>query len=329
MHNSDIKLRFTTKNYKIFHNKSLVLCDAQGKEDSQFHFQIGFILNDNKKNKFQSLEAKLKDSISCINGTNTRKLLFTKKLSFFYFLLDSFKLEATSIRIIQKAKNEKEYSFTLNKEQTKVVQEPNRDLSSLFITDTFKNKNETFYLGYEKPKDIFNNYEPLCSILIYPNKILSKKLYLFPTSSQALTNTIFALKNNAAINFQSVGIPYVEYHPSHSSPSYDRDIQTRINLQTAIAEILAHLEKPKCFRKNGSEKANVFKSLAKDISQGVSLEIISNQLNRRDTWKFLAQHRDPWGFFSFFKGKTHSLIVWQELEEMISQYKQPSPTLRI
>ncbi|MCH9754807.1 MAG: hypothetical protein K0U11_03025, partial [Gammaproteobacteria bacterium] len=68
------------------------------------------------------------------------------------------------------------------------------------------------------------------------------------------------------------------------------------------------------------EKASLFRSLAKDIASDKPINTISNQLNQHDTWKLLAQHRDPWGLFSFFKGKTHSLIAWQALRDEISHF---------
>lgn len=325
MPNSDINLNFFTKSYKIFYDKSLIILDIQGNADSNFHFQIGFILKNSQKIDFNFLESKLK---ACITSTNNHKnLFFNDKLKFLSFLLPLFELDSKSTKIIQIKKN-KEYFFKINEERSKVVQDFDKNLSDLFITDSFQNKHETFYLGYEKPKNITGNNAPLFYALIYSGEKLSKKLFLFPTNSQCLKSSVFMLKNESALDPLTLGIPYVEYIPqnSTSNSNYDKDIQTRINLQTIISEILTHLEKPKCFRKNGSEKADIFKNLAKSIASGEALGNISSQFNAHDTWKLLAQHRDPWGFLSFFKGKTHSLIAWEALRDETSNFASSSHT---
>lgn len=324
MPNSDINLNFFTKYYKIFGNQSIVVWDIKSPEDANFQYRLRFIENGTKKTDFNQLENKLRNFIEKV--TYSKKLFLNKKYEFLISLKE-LDLDLKSTQLIQKKKN-KNIVFKVGKDQSKVIQEFDKNLSALFITDTFQNTSKILNFGYEMPDVIIEDATPLYYVSIYSDKQLAKKLYLFPISARSLENTVSMLKNNSVIALQSLGIPYVEYIPknSTSNSNYDKDIQTRINLQTIISEILTHLEKPKCFRKNGSEKADIFRNLAKSIANGEALGNISSKLNEHDTWKLLAQHRDPWGFLSFFKGKTHSLIAWKALKDETSNFFSSSLT---
>ena len=323
MPHSDIKLNFFTKKYEIFDNQSIIIWDAQGKDDyCKFHFQFRFIENNNKKIDFNYLENKLKNFID--KSPYSKKLIFNKKYQFLMSLKEAG-FDLKSIQIIQKQES-KNFVFKIDKNQSKVTQESDKNLSALFIIHTFQNSSNTINFGCEIPDVITGATTPLYCVSIYSKKKLSKKIYLFPTSSKYLADAVSTLKNESAMDLQTLGIPYVEYIPAQSNSNYDKDIQTRINLQTIISEILTHLEKPKCFRRNGTEKASIFKDLAKSIASGEALDNIFLKLNENDTRKLLSQHRDPWGFLSFFKGKTDSLIARKALKDEISEFARSSHT---
>lgn len=325
MPHSDIKLNFFTKKYEIFDNQSIIIWDVQGKDDCKFHFQFRFIENNNKKIDFNQLENKLKNFIDKL--TYSKKLIFNKKYAFLMSLKEvGFDLK--SIQIIQKQES-KNFVFKMDNDQSKVAQESDKNLSALFIIHTFQNSTNTMHFGYEIPDVITGNTTPLYCVSIYSEKELSKKIYLFPPSSKSLADAVSTLQNESAVVLQTLEIPYMEYIPTHPISNCDKDIQTRINLQIIISEILTHLEKPKCFRRNGMEKSSIFKDLAKSIANGETLDNISSKLNAHDTWKLLAQHRDPWGLFSFFKGKTHSVITWEELKAEILNFDNSPHTQRL
>jgi hypothetical protein len=314
MPNSDLKINFFTKYYEIFDGQSLVICDIKSKEDSKFHFQLRFIQNNSQKINLIQLESYLKNYIVKIAANNSLYFNNQNKLKLLIDLKE-LGIDLSSIEIIQNNSR-----FKIDR-QSKLITEHGKNLIGLFCLDSFA----SIKFGYEIPEDLSKNNSPLCCLSIFSGKQLSKKIYLFPANSKSLTDTIATLKNNSDINLQSLRIPYVEYIPSKSAQSnYDEKVQTRINLQTIISEILTHLEKPKCFRKNGSKKADIFRNLAKDIASGKPIDDISKQLNQHDTWKLLAQHRDPWGLFSFFKGKTHSLVAWKALRDEISNFSSPT-----
>ena len=113
----------------------------------------------------------------------------------------------------------------------------------------------------------------------------------------------------ATINNLNLGIPFVIYDPTKNDAAYDKEIQIRIALQTDIADTLTHLKKPKCFKRDGEKKYKIFSELAKRIAK--------SYFRFTGYMKILAQHRDPWGFFAFFKGQTHSLITWNLLKQTL------------
>lgn len=310
MPNSDIKLNFITNNFAIFDNQSLVICDITGKEDRKFHFQLRFIQKNSQKIDLNQLESDLKNYIIKIKVNNSLHFNNENKIKF----LIALKKLGLDLKVTEIIHNKSQ--FKIDNNQSKLITVHDKNLISLFCLDSFAN----FNFGYEISEDLAKNNAPLCCLSFFSGKQLVKKIYLFPASSQSLTNTISKLKNNSSLNPQNTGIPHVEYLPSKSSHQYNEEIQVRINLQTIISEILTHLEKPKCFRKNGLEKADIFINMAKSITNGEALSNISSKLNEHDTWKLLAQHRDPWGFLSFFKGKTHSLVAWETLRDEISNF---------
>lgn len=168
------------------------------------------------------------------------------------------------------------------------------------------------------------NSVPICCARFFIGKMPTKKIYLFPISSEFLENTRSAIiEAISTLNNLNLRIPFVIYDPTKNDSAYDKEIQIRIALQTDIADILTHLKKPKCFRSDGEKKYKIFSELAKRIAKGDELENIKATLDSHDTWKILAQHRDPWGFFAFFKGQTYSLITWNLLKQTL---KDVEPT---
>ncbi|MGA7536939.1 MAG: hypothetical protein WBV88_06395 [Candidatus Rickettsiella isopodorum] len=311
MSNSDIKLNFFTKYFHIFDDQSLFICDIKSKEDRKFHFQIRFIQKNFQKINLSQLESDLKNSIVKLSVNSSLHFNHENKIKF----LNALKKFGIDIKLVEIIQNNSRFKID---NQSNLIKDYNKNLITLFCIGSSKNIN----FGYEIPENLSENSAPLCCAQIFTGRQLSKKIYLFPISARSLDNAFSVLKNNSAIDLINLEIPYIEYLPSKSAlnSNYDKEIQTRINLQTIISEILTHLDTPKCFRKNGSEKASLFRSLAKDIASDKPINTISNQLNQHDTWKLLAQHRDPWGLFSFFKGKTHSLIAWQALRDEISHF---------
>lgn len=317
MPNSHLKLEFFPKHYEIFDGQSLVICDIKSSEDKKFHIQLRFIQKNSHKISFSQLESDLRNCIVKIRANNSLYFHDENKINF----LNILKKIGLDLKLTEIIQNKSRFKID---NQSKLIKELDKNLIALFCIDSSAN----FNFGYEIPENFSENSAPLCCVQIFSGKQLSKKIYLFPTSAKSLTNTVSTLKNNPSINLQNLEISYVEYAParSKSEQQYDKEIQTRINLQAIIAEILTHLEKPKCFRKNGLEKVNIFRNLAKSIASGEALGNISSQFNAHDTWKLLAQHRDPWGFLSFFKGKTHSLIAWEALRDEISNFSSSSHT---
>lgn len=314
MPTSDIKLNFFTKYHELYDNQSLVICDINGKEDNKFHFQLRFIQKNSQKINLSQLESDLKNYIVKIKVNNSLHFNDENKINF----LNVLKKLGIDIKLIEIIQNNSRFKID---NESNLIKEYNKNLLALFCISS----SAKLSFGYEIPEKFSENSAPLCCAQIYTKEQLSQKIYLFPINAQSLNSALSLLKNNPSINLRNLEIPFVEYLPSKSSQQYNKEIQTRINLQVTISEILTHLEKPKCFRKDGSEKAHLFRNLAKSIASGEALDNISSKLNKHDTWKLLSQHRDPWGFFSFFKGKTHSLIAWEALRKEISNFANSSP----
>lgn len=318
MPNSTLKLILSTQSYKIFDTQSFVICDVTDKQDKDFHLQIRFLQKDLPKINLSFLLTKLKSHITKLTINNK---LFFKDDNKIAFLNDLKKLDF-DLDLTEIIHNKCLYKINNNR----LVKEYNENKINLFCIDRFSN----YRLGYEIPKTISKDYNPLCCAQFYNKKQLIKKVYLFPFNEASLNRSTSILKNNNSRQV-SLEIPYVEYYLSLSefNTDYNNEIQTRINLQVIISEALVHLGKQNYFRKNGSRKAAFFNTLAQDIANNTSLDVISNQLNHYDVWRLLAQHRDPWGFFSFFKGKTYSLMTWEVLREEIAKFNSVSspPTL--
>lgn len=305
-------LKFIIQSYDLFENKSIVVCTAASPEDKNFNFQLRFIQDKTKQIDFTQLTNNLNQCVQKINITNRLVLSKENECRFFNNLKNSgFDLRFTdTIRdgiktICENAKN-----------QPGLSKEYNNELLALFSLDTIKVNHQIWHIGYEMPKNT-TDYDPILSIYIFDGRGLTKKIYLFPfdeTSLQKAKEIILAAKD---IDNLKLEIPFVAYNPRLNKEFYDEEIQTRIDLQTIIAETLMHLKPTKFFRKDNSEKIQIFNALAKKIAAGESLEEIRQNLNQYNKWQILSQHRDPWGIFSFFKGKTHSVMAWELLNERL------------
>lgn len=313
---SKIKLNFVSKSYKIFDDQSLIICHVASEEDRRFHFQIRFIQKKSQKIDLKRFESDLGEHLIKGQFTNFLYLNDENKFALLQYL-KNLGIDANSTEIIQ---NKSRYKV----KDSALINTFDKNLIQLFCLESAPD----FNFGYEISEPLSENSSPLMCMQIISGKQLSKKIYLFPTDLKPLMDTISPLKNNTGYDLENLGWPYVEYLPFKSSTNsnYDREIQTRINLQSIISEILIHLEKPKSFRKNGSNKIEIFRNLAKSIANNEELNNISNKLNEQGTRRLLAQHRDPWSFLSFFKGKTHSLIAWQALRDEIYSFSNPTNT---
>lgn len=300
---TDVKLDIYTKNYNLLDNLSITVCDIKSTEDSDFHYQLRF-----KQNKsmidFDEIKNQLKISIKKLTS---HKKIFLAELDFLISLINlGFDIKSTAI-IKKNKKKSSEALYKLN-DQKKLITDYDKNLLDLFILKSIEEDGKIYYLSYEIPKDITGNNPPICSISIYSNTLL-EKIYLFPTKSFELEDVI-----------TNLNIPYVKNSdPFSNNKSHNEEIQTRINLQTTISEILDHLEKPKYFRKNGSKKISIFEKLSKMIGENKSLTEIKTELDSFSTLQTLSEHRDPWGFFAFFKGETYSAIAWKELGKIIPE----------
>lgn len=306
-------LKFCSKAYKIYNDQSLIICNVTG--DTNFHFAIRFIQKNSQRINLEQFESDLSKHLVIRRIRDSLCFIDENKLAILNYL-KNLGIDPNTTEIIQKK--------TLYKvKDSKLTKSYDKNSIHLFCLDSVGNCK----FGYEISENLSLDSSPLACIQLFSNERLSKKIYLFPTNSKSLTNAAL-ISINDSDDLKNLEFPYVEYIPSKSSPNsnYDKEIQTRINLQSIISEILTHLEKPKCFRKNGTKKAEIFRNLAMSIANNEGLNNIYSKLNEHDTWKILAQHRDPWGCFSFFKGKTHSLLAWQALRVEISNFSNSTYT---
>jgi hypothetical protein len=318
--NTDIKIDISLsyKKYTLTDNQIFFIINIDSKKYSNFHYQIVSIINNNREINLKNLEEKLRDSISIIKTAENQ--IFNDKFDFLSFLTTSLKFDEKSTKLVE-LKHNKEHYFKLNEECSKVIQDFDKNSSTLFITDSFQNKRKKFYLGYELPKDLEKN-TPLCSISILSGEKLTEKIYLFPTKSSL--DDVRNLLNSASVNLdklKNLNIPYVRNIDLYSKNElYNYDIQFRINLQTIISEEIIRLEQDT--RESAKKKIGAFIAISRKISEKNSLEQIRNFLDKEDSdsvKKILSEHRDRLSFFinTFFKFKTHSERTIEDLRKML------------
>jgi hypothetical protein len=313
----------TEKRYAINRNQSIVVWTATSPQDPNFNIQLRFIQDNAKKIDFARLLENLKGRIQPLNIILSNKLFFKKKDDIKEFL-DSLKDVGINPKSAQLIKDKKTLYESVESE---LFKESNKELLALLTTRKIKTLNDkTLYFGYKISEELrsqassFDKGHTNCVCIFNEKKTkqLINKVYLFPTDEASLEKAQESIKNVKDINTLNLEIPFVAYDPKLSNDFYNKDIQIRIDLQTIIAEILIHLKQVGFFRKDNATKTLIFKDLAKDIASGKPLAEIEHTLNQHDKWAVLAQHRDPWGFFAFFKGEPHSLVAWNCLKETLS-----------
>lgn len=312
-------ISFSEKRYDDFSNPFIFVLNAIDANDKKFQFQFRCLQDKAKKINFEKLKEYLRINTTTI--PNKKRILLYPDYK--PAQMDKAKRAQELFKLFPEIQHAE---FIYNKILYRKNQEEIKSQNFINFFKIFSFQKNNIQLGYEILETPPENSSPLLCMQLFSNKQISKKIYLFPTSSKSLMNTVSIIKNNAELDLKNLGPTFVEYLPSKSSINYDREIQIRISLQFIISEVLIHLEKSKCFRKDGSKKAEIFRNLAKSIANNEELNIISRKFNEHDTWKLLAQHRDPWSFLSFFKGKTHSLIAWQALRDEIYNFSNPTNT---
>lgn len=305
-------LTSTTKCYGLFGGQSIVVWTVTSPKDKKFNLQLRFIQDNAKKIDLTQLTDNLKQYIEKINS------------------VDKLSLSEENARIFFKSLENSGFDITLTeliKDESKIIYGSeeysyDKNLLALFSLKTIikKNDNQIRYFGYEMPNKIADSaLIPIHSLYIFEGKKLVKKIYLFPSDESSLTTARDTVLGAEDINSLKLDIPFVAYDPKSNNKSYEQEIQTRIDLQTVIAETLTHLKQVKFFRKDNSGKIQIFKEFAKDIAASKPLKEIQKSLNQHDKWEKLSQHRDFFGFFSFFKGKPHSLVAWEDLKNRLEE----------
>lgn len=319
-----IDISLSSKKYKLTDNQLFFIIDVDSNNYSNFHYQIVFIIGDKQEINLENVKEKLKDSIFLIFN----KLIFNKKFEFLdYFTKLGLDIKTTTI-IEKNNDGSIKTSFKLNEKKNGVAQISDKNLSNLFVLKTIIEGNKNYYLGYELPKNIENNSDPLCSITVYSDKKLSEKIYLFPTKS---LDDVRNFLNSTSINLnnlKNLNIPYVKNIDPHSKNElHNKDIQIRINLQTIISEEIIRLEQDT--RESAEKKIGAFIVISKKISETNSLEHIRNLLDKENSdsvKKILSAHRDRLSFFinTFFKFKTRSERTIEDLIKMLPKQQQSS-----
>lgn len=324
--NADIKIdiSLSPKKYKLTDNQLFFIIDIDSKNYSNFHYQIVSIINDNQEINLENLKEKLRDSISFSKVIN--ELIFNDKFGFLSFLTTTLNFDKKFTKIVE-IKDSNQHYFKLNEERSKVIQDFDKNLSTLFITDNFKNKRKKFYLGYELPNDLEKN-APLCSISILSGDKLTEKIFLFPTKSLDGVKNLLKSPSVNLDTLKNLNIPYVKnIDPYSKNELHNKDIQTRINLQAIISEEIIRLEQDT--RESTKKKIGAFIVISKKISETNSLEQIRNFLDEKNSdsvKKILSEHRDRLSFFinTFFKFKTRSERTIEDLIKKLPKQQQSS-----
>lgn len=306
MAKTDSCLIFSENSYDIFGNQSIHTFNVTDSIDKNFQFQFRYSHEESKKIDFSILKIYLEK--------NT-KILY-KKRTLHYPDYKPAKMDKTRLatELFKLFPENQHAEFIYNKiffrkDGEKIEEIKDKNFINFYKIVSFS-KN-TIQFGYEIPQTNTTDITPNCCIYSIGQKTPTNKIYLFPYSSRSIQN----LANEKAMkefpaNTREFKILYFD-EDTHS----DRDMY--LTLQQNISEILEHLEKPKFFGKNSTDKIEIFLELAGMISSKKSLDNIKDFLNRYDKVEILSKHRDPWGIFAFFKGKTHSALAWNELRKLL------------
>jgi|GEM_PF-1663147 hypothetical protein len=313
----DFGLFFSENSYAIFDNQAIQILEATDATDKSFHLQLRCMKDKSEKIDFNKLKEYLK---------NNTEILSNGKRVLHYPDYKPAKMDKTARanEIFNLFPGIQHAEFIYNKVLFRKDGEEIKDknIINFFKIFSYQTNTKNTQFGYEIPDTYTENVIPNCCIYsIDSKKTLSNKIYLFPYGPTSIQN----LANEKALkefpdNAQELKILHFEgdTHP-------DRDIYLELLLN--MGEILQHLEKPKIFGNDATDKIEIFLELSKMISNKESLQNIKDFLNRHDKVKILSKHRDPWGFFAFFKGETYSAFMWKELGKMLRNPDQTETPL--
>jgi hypothetical protein len=318
--NKNIPLTMEINYHSIFGGKSIVVLDFISRKHENFKIRLRFIKDDNKKIALDALVDSLKNSIRQLDTVN-RMLIDKAGMLEFIRSLNLKKLENHDIALECLDISDGIVKFSINENGNSC-----HKYSLPFFSLTKPNEsNKDIHFGYEMQVENDPDKKPYDVAYFFSRtdiqgdtRQVTRKIYLFPIDKKSLEIAQQAISHCQDISQLKLDIPYVSYDPNRIDElGYIEEIQTKLDIQTIIAETLMHLKPTKFFRKDNSEKIQIFNALAKKIAAGESLKEIRQNLNQHDKWEILSQHRDPWGIFSLFKGKTHSVMAWELLNERL------------
>lgn len=308
-------LIFSENSYAIFNNQSIQILDVTDSTDKNFHLQFRCMQDKSKKIDFSIL----KDYVEK-NTQNSERKRILQYPGYKPMEMDKITRAQELFKLFPEIQHaEFIYNKVLYRKDGEEIKDKN--IINFFKIFSYQTNTKNTQLGYEIPETYTENVIPNCCIYSINNKkTLSNKIYLFPYSSTSIQN----LANEKVLkefldNAQELKILHFEgdTHP-------DRDIY--LTLQQSIGEVFEHLKRPKFFGKTATDKIKIFLELSKMISNKESLKSIKDFLNRYDKVEILSKHRDPWGFFAFFKGETYSAFMWKELGKMLQNPDQITET---
>lgn len=315
MPKTDSCLIFYENSYAIFDNQSIQILNVTDSKDKNFQLQFRCIYEKSKKIDFSILKDYLEENVK--NRYQTRILQYP---GYKPTQMDKITRAQELFKLFPEIQHaEFIYNKVLFRKDGEEIKDKN--IINFFKIFSYQTNTKNTQLGYEIPETYTENVIPNCCIYSINNeKTLCNKIYLFPYRSTSIQNLASekALKEFPD-NAQELKILHFEgdTHP-------DRDIY--LTLQQSIGEVFEHLERPKFFGKTAIDKIEIFLELSKMISNKESLESIKDFLNRYDKVEILSKHRDPWGFFAFFKGETYSACMWKELGKMLQNPDQITET---
>jgi|SRR5436190_1349873 len=232
----EIDLSLAFKKHKLRGNRSFFVLNITSKKDSNFHFQVASIVNNNLAIDWKKLEEELKKSLY-FAGT-AKKLIFSKKDGFLKFLM-TLHFDPITTKLIQVNGNQ-EHCFKLDKNQTKVEQEYDKNFSKLYIIDTFENDNDTSHLAIQKPE------------------VNNDSFFIFTTDKEKKPISLYSLSDNQeCLNTKTIeeDLPYL--------PIISKEI-IRLSQDT---------------RESAKEKYKIFIDIHKMLREKKSQECIIAKLN--------------------------------------------------
>ena len=318
----DIQLGTKINYYSIFGGKSIVVLNFTSLKDERFKITLRFIKDNDKKIALDALIDSLKNSISQLSTVDG---IFINNEGMLEFIssLELKKLDDSDIALECLDISNGTVKFSINEKKNSF----HKYLLPFFSLTKI---NEYIHFGYEIPVENNPDKKPYDVAYFFSKEDTQRgtrqvisKIYLFPTDKESLEIAQGAISRCQYITNLKLDIPYVIVDPNRINElGYMEKKQTELDIQTIILETLIHLKASNFFRKNNSEKIKIFNALANDIATDESFEKTNNTLNRHDIWQILSQHRDPWGFFSFFKGQTHSVASWELIEQRIKLFEE-------